>query len=77
MANAELYTVAIQRSTMAGTPTDRPDERDDIPAMAEADRAGCERWLNTINFWFQEGMLKPGRPLREIGLVSCRRQAEC
>lgn len=50
MANSELYKAALERATQPDTLTERNDEREDVPAVTEADRAGCERWLREIGF---------------------------
>ncbi|KJZ68432.1 hypothetical protein HIM_12176 [Hirsutella minnesotensis 3608] len=55
MPDAELYEAALRRATQPDTDTDRKDEKHDVPALTEADRAGCERWLNKVNF------LQPGK----------------
>ncbi|PWI64384.1 hypothetical protein PCL_10522 [Purpureocillium lilacinum] len=55
MPDAELYEAALRRATQPDTDTDRKDEKHDVPALNEADRAGCERWLDEVEF------LQPGK----------------
>lgn len=41
---------ALQAATLPGTPTDRPDERHDVPAVRRDRIAGCKDWLNQMKF---------------------------
>ncbi|KAK8913388.1 hypothetical protein VCV18_011394 [Metarhizium anisopliae] len=49
MTNEE-YRVALAAATLPNTPTDRTDERHDVPAITQEDRAGCDKWLRDIGF---------------------------
>jgi len=42
--------VALQAATLPFTPTDRPDERHDVPAIHRDRIAGCKDWLNQMKF---------------------------
>ncbi|KAJ3545156.1 hypothetical protein NM208_g2656 [Fusarium decemcellulare] len=54
MATAELYRVALERSTQPDLPTERNEVLHSIARLSDTERAACERWLQEMNF------LRPG-----------------
>lgn len=53
MTQAERYSEALRRATRSDTLTEWVDERHDIPAIRDDDRAVCERWLWDIKFLYR------------------------
>jgi hypothetical protein len=52
MADTELYRMALAQSTRPDLPTEHDEMPHTMPSLTQTDRAGCERWLQEINFLY-------------------------
>lgn len=50
MASTELYTIVLAQSTRPDLPTQQNEISDAMPLLTRVDRAGCQRWLQELDF---------------------------
>ncbi|KAF9766810.1 hypothetical protein IL306_000720 [Fusarium sp. DS 682] len=54
MASAQLYAIALERSTQPDLPTELNEVPHEMTRLSDTDRVACEEWLQEMNF------LRPG-----------------